>query len=403
MCAVGLLPKAARSANPAELTPALDAELRADAAQAWKFFELKGKYLPGMLPAIAWYSGKSIDDYPALAMWDVGSLILGYVSARSLDLVSQAEFERRIAGVVSFLEDAVFEWRGKKLPNYQTYISDGRILEKGFNSTDAGRLLVALKVLDEYTGGSDGAKLVAGWDIAGTIEDGKMHDIKKGGKMIVDPAYVYANYVSQGYKLWNIDHLPPFDPNPKRDAEANAAFLEKVAKTGVVSTEPHVTEVLEFGASEPAEVLADVLYAAMQQRYADTGHLTCPSEAPIDHDPWFTYQGYELPRDGEEGKWVVGAADGEAKAKKFADANRLVASGGAFLWYAARPDAYSESLYRLVREKARIGDIGYSPGIYEASGEPDTVPDINNNSLILEAVAYILNGRKPLIELRLAS
>ena len=400
--AIACFPKMTRAEDATEVTPLLEAQLRDDAEQAWKFFELKGKYLRGMLPAIAWYSGNSIKDYPVLAMWDVGSLILACISARSLDLINDAVFEERIDGVATFLKKAVFKWRGKSLPNYQTYISNGRSFEGGFNSTDAGRLLISLKLLDEYTGDGIGKTLVGNWEIGSTIKDGKMHDVKSGGRMIADPAYVYANYASRGYNLWNFEHLSPFDTNPRRDAEAKSKFLDKVAVTGVISTEPHVTEAVELGYSEPAEVLADVLYVAMQKRYMETNLLTCPSEGPIDHEPWFTYQGYEIPRDGSPGRWIVGTTDGEKvwQTEKFAEANRMVATGAAFMWFAVRPDTYSMNLYRHVREKARIGEIGFSPGIYEKSGKPDPIPDINNNALVLEAIAYIINRRRPLIGMR---
>lgn len=385
-----------------DVSTSLRRDLEQDAARAWEFFQPKGKFLPGMLPATSWRANGSIDNYPVLAMWDTGSLILAYISARMVGLLSETGFEERIKGVLSFLDKAVFRWGKETLPNYQTYITDGRILERGYDATDTARLLVSLKILDQYTKQSFGIdKLVSSWGIAATIRDGRIHDIKRG-KLISDPSYLYSSYVSRGYDLWNFAHDPLLDPHPLRSEQAKAAFLKKVSSTGVVSTEPQVTEQIELGYSETAKLLADILFQAQEKRFERTGYLTCVSEAPIDAEPWFIYQGYQMPEDGatEGGEWIVAALKKDArwKTEKFARETRLAVSGAAFLWFADRADDYSDRLYQHIREGAFIEGVGFSPGIYEHSKRADQIPDINTNALILESVAYILNGRKPLLE-----
>ena len=389
---VGMLPTSLRAAVPQSPKISED-DLRADARVAWKFFKPNDKYLPGMVPATT--------SHPVLAMWDTGSLILAYVAARSLDLIDQKDFSDRIDGVLSFLKKAVYRWQGAELPNFQTYVTTGRSYEAGYNATDTARLLIALKILEKRAGKDLGIdKLVEGWDIASTVRDGRIHDVIKG-KLVPYGLSMYANYLSRGYNLWDIKHEPIMDPRPLRDEVAKKAFLVSAANAGSIGTEPHVTEAVELGYSEPAEFLADILYDEQVKRFKDTGHLTCVSEAPIDSAPWFIYQGYQLTGNGTtEGKWAISGAGSSPqwRTAKFADKIRMVVSGSAYLWYAARPDDYTARLCAYVSEHGKTEDEGFSPGIYEQSNRADDYPDINNNALILESIAFSVKGRTPLLE-----
>ena len=338
--------------------------------------------------------------HPVLAMWDTGSLILAYVAARSLDLIDQEDFSARIDGVLSFLKKAVYRWQGADLPNFQTYVTTGRSYEDGYNATDTARLLIALKVLEKRGGKDLGIdELVSGWDIASTVRDGRIHDVVKG-KLVPYDLSMYANYLSRAYNLWDIKHESIMDPRPLRDETAKKAFLASAANAGPVGTEPHVTEAVELGYSEPAEFLAGILYDAQVKRFEDTGHLTCVSEAPIDRAPWFIYQGYQLTGIGTEGQWAISGAGSNPqwRTPEFADKIRMAVSGSAYLWYAARPDDYTARLCAYVSEHGKTDDDGFSPGIYERSNRADEYPDINNNALILESIAFISKGRTPLLE-----
>lgn len=388
---VGMLPKSvsAAVAPPPQIS---EDDLREDARVAWQFFKPNDKYMPGMVPATT--------SHPVLAMWDTGSLILAYVAARNLDLIDQKDFNDRIEGVVAFLKKAVYRWKGADLPNFQTYVTTGKSYEDGYNSTDAARLLVGLKVLQKRGGKDFGIdELVSGWDIASTVRDGRIHDVIKG-KLVPYELSMYSNYLSRAYNLWDIKHEPIMDPRPLRDEAAKKAFLASAADAGSIGTEPHVTEAVELGYSEPAEFLAGILYDAQVKRFEDTGHLTCVSEAPIDRAPWFIYQGYQLTGNGTQGKWAISGAGSSPqwRTAKFADKIRMVVSGSAYLWYAARPDDYTARLCAYVSEYGKTKDEGFSPGIYERGNRADEYPDINNNALILESLAFIAKGRTPLLE-----
>ncbi|MGT2464437.1 DUF3131 domain-containing protein [Mesorhizobium atlanticum] len=50
---------------------------------------------------------------------------------------------------------------------------------------------------------------------------------------------------------------------------------------------------------------------------------------------------------------------------------------------------------------AQVGQdsgLGFASGIYSATGKPTAgYSDLNTNGMILEAVAFMLNGQKPLV------
>jgi hypothetical protein len=271
---------------------------------------------------------------------------------------------------------------------------DGSPVEAGFDSTDMGRLLVALSILDHATEGSlDIGRLVGSWDVHSTIKSGAMQDIKDGA---AEPAesYVYAPYVSRGYNLWGIKHKPALTLPVDTEAE-RLRFLKKAGETGMIATEPSLNEAVELGISPHGAVLAETLYEAQRQRYEETGVLTAVSEGPMDRDPWFSYQGYRA--NGEGGEWRVDALDENPawQTREFVEDALMVSSKAAFLWLAYRPDDYSLKLYEHISKGARSDRLGFSSGIYEKSGQRCEEYDVNTNSVILEAIAYIKNGRKP--------
>jgi hypothetical protein len=381
-----------------------DLKLKRDAEIAWRFFSASDPGADrGLTPAAVWPEGDGFGRYSILTMWDAGSLILAYVSARSIGLITEKEFDRRIKAAMAFLRRSEFRWGKLTLPNYRTASSGGRTVEPGYDATDTGRLLLALHILDKATNGVYRVKQqVARWNIAGTVVDGRLHDIKSG-ESLQSRSFNYVHYVARAYKLWGIEVTTGFDrPLAPGDGDARTAFLTHVAAIGPIASEPSATEAVELGHSPHSRVLADVLYAAQKERYAETGHLTCVSEAPIDQKPWFTYQGYNL--DATAGpRWTVDSAltDPRWRTSEFAETFRMVSSKAAYLWLAERGDEYAVKLRDLIVEKAASARRGFHPGVYETSGLAPRLMDVNTNAAVLESIAFIEAGRKPLVETRL--
>jgi hypothetical protein len=72
-----------------------------------------------------------------------------------------------------------------------------------------------------------------------------------------------------------------------------------------------------------------------------------------------------------------------------------ISTKAAFLWWALRPGAYTAGLLGHVRERTRIAGGGFSTGIYTATGNPMLgYTDMNTNAIVLDAVAFVLRGRR---------
>lgn len=392
----------ARAVNQMD-TP-LAPSLKRDAEIAWQYFAMKTPGAPhGLVPAAVWPEGSDLGRYNILTMWDTGSLILAYLSARSIGIIDEKEFDQRMRTVMAFLRNATFRWGQLSLPNYRTQIVGGGAVEGGYDTTDTGRLLAALHILDKVTNGTYRAKeQVARWNIAATVNKGQPYDIKSSSRYEAR-CFNYIHYIARAYALWDIEIDTGFNQALEPgDAGARQAFIDHVAAVGPIASEPHTNEAVEFGHSQRSRILADALNAAQQQRYAETGRLTSVSETPIDKQPWFTYQGYNL--DDHAGpRWPVDSVVTDRKwaTKDFAETYRMISSKAAYLWLAERGDDYTRKLRDFISSKAPSTNLGFYPGIYENSGRPPRIIDVNTNAAVLESIAFILADRKPLVEIRL--
>lgn len=385
-----------------EIPSAIAADLRRDAEHAWAYFERKSSALPGLTSANIWLDeDDGVGAYDIITMWDVGSLIMATVSARSIGLIDAEDFDRRVTSIKSFLERTTYTHKTTRVPNFRSRVDNAASVEAGYDATDTGRLFVALHVLEKFTDGKyDFASVFKKWDIAETVENGQIRDIKNGSYTAAQ-SNIYRFYVSRGYDLWSIKHAPAYDGDaPDTSAAARKAFLATLGEIGPIATEPSLNEIIEVGPSPYSTVISEVLGERQQKRYEETGKLTSVSETPIDRAPWFTYQGLDLTRQGADA-WTVYPYATNAKwdTPEFADENRVINAKAAFLWYAVTPNAYTEKVWNYVREQARSKKYGFHPGVYEATKNPSTNIDLNTNATILEAIAYILNHRKPLVEL----
>ena len=386
----------------AKLTPQIAADLREDAAQAWKFFERKGNGQTGLSAPNIWPDGEGgFGSYDIVTMWDVGSTILATLSARSIELIDDATFEKRISGILDFIKRATYTRKGLKVPNFRSDIATAKSVEDGYDTTDTGRLFIALRILDDATNKRfDAASLFKGWTLDKTVIDGVMNDLK-GGKFYPARSNIYRYYVSRGYDFWSIEHAAAYTgAAPDKNEATRKAFLKELSAIGPIATEPSLIEIVEVGPSPYATVIADVLEKRQKERHKATGKLTSVSETPIDREPWFTYQGLDLTRKGEAA-WTVYSyqTDKRWNTPSFAPDNRVINTKAAFLWFATRPSDYSEKLWKLVRNDARANDFGFHPGVFEKTGKPPSNIDLNTNATILESIAFILNGRVPLSEL----
>ena len=128
--------------------------LKADAELAWTYFDWGAKNFNGMVPATSWMEFGKQAGYPFTTMWDVGTHIL----ATSVGTASRHHRASRIRNDHqphhSFLGETSFRYAGGKLPHTERALRAQGDQRDGFDSADTGRLLVALKILDNATAGA---------------------------------------------------------------------------------------------------------------------------------------------------------------------------------------------------------------------------------------------------------
>lgn len=393
--AFDLLHEARRDpADGADPDPLSAADLIDDARQAWTFFERFSVAATGLCIDTADVQEGGEWLQREMTMWDIGSLIAAVMAAHDLGLIGDAAFVARAARVVEALP--ALPIGGLLLPAEVISPDTGAALSGDFNACDTGRLLSVLRDLDRHplTRGIAEEK-IARWDLAGVVIGGHVHSVVNG--RFVDRFRSHcAHYTARAFRNRGIDAASPYEVMGEGpEADRNMRLLEALAGLDPLGAEPLLLEAVEMGLSEPAALLADVLSFAQRRDHARTGTLYCVSEAPINREPWFSYQGLNVASATE--RWVVNAASADPRfaTPSFREETLLVNTKAAYLWAAARPGAYATMLARHVRDRARLDGMGFSPGVLVATGKGmPGYADVNTNGIILAAIAFILRGRR---------
>lgn len=375
--------------------------LHHDGKIAWAYFESWSARFNSIVPGTAYIDNGKLDGYHGVTMWDVASILNANTCACLLGFVKHAELLRRAKSLVALLRKSTLQTSFGLLPCVEIVLGRPNKYVDGFDSADVGRLLIALKILDNMTEGKAGIdQLVASWQFDKVVIEGKAYCLKNGRLNDV-PANSYTHYAGEGYRLWGIPVTSPYPKNSDLESQSQKAnFLNLVASAGRIASEPNITELIEMGLSAPASLICDVLLAAQIQRTQESGQLTCVSEGIIDQEPWFTYQSCQVHFDRSD-EWLIESTD-EIKAKLISvkgEALRTISTKACFLWWAVRPGTYSLRLIETARKLAAKPGIGFSSNIYAQDLRPTYCTDVNTNATILEAVTYALSDRTPMLEL----
>lgn len=367
----------------------------ADARQAWTFFERFTNPETGLCIDTGDIQPDGEWLHRELTMWDMGSLIEAVMAAQELGLISDADFVHRAEQLVRALP--VARIGGLRLPSEVISSDTAAPLSSDFNACDTGRLLSVLRELDAHplTPGIAADK-VGQWDLAGVIVDDHVHSVVNG--MLVDRFRSHcAHYTARAFRDRGLTAASPYEvAGPGSPTDHEMRLLLGIGDLGPLGAEPLLFEALEMGLSPPSRLLASVLFSAQKADFQRTGTLRCVSEAPLNRAPWFTYQGLDLA--APEDNWMVAAASDAAAyaTPDFRLATALVNTKAAYLWAAQRPGPYATGLVRHVRSRAGVDAVGFSPGVFIATGQgmPGYV-DVNTNGVVLQAIAFMLRGRKP--------
>ena len=365
-----------------------------DARQAWNFFERFSNSSTGLCVDTADVQGDDQWLHQELTMWDLGSLIAGVMAAHDLGLIPDADFIARAEQLVRALP--VARIAGRLLPSEVISSETGKPLSDDFNACDTGRLLSVLRELDAHplTAGLAEEK-TSRWDLESVIVGKHVHSVVRGA--LVDRFRSHcAHYTARSFRGRGFDVASPYEVTDlASQTDREMLLLQSVGDLGALGPEPLLFEALEMGMTEPSRLLASVLFSAQRHHFETTGTLTCVSEAPLNREPWFSYQGLNVT--AAEDRWMVTAASGSGQfdTPEFRQETALVNTKAAYLWAAHRPGPYSTLLTRHVRKGARLDGMGFAPGVFVATRE--SMPgyaDINTNGVVLEAIAFILRGRK---------
>ena len=386
--------------EPPDPAPLTAEDWLEDARLAWTFFERFSTPATGLCVDTADVQGQDEWLHRELTMWDLGSLISAVMAAHELGLLPDAAFIDRAEKLVRALPATKIA--GLILPSAVISSETGTPLSRDFNACDTGRLLSVLRELDAHplTPGI-AARRIADWDLAGVIVDGHVHSLVDGA--LVDRFRSHcAHYTARAFRDRGFAVASPYETAETMSGTDRAMMLlHSLRGFGPLGAEPLLFEALEMGLSPPSDLLASVLFTAQKRDHARTGALYCVSEAPLNVEPWFTYQGLDLT--GAEDRWMVSAASNDPRfmSEAFRNGTALVNTKAAYLWAACRPGPYATLVTRHVRTRARLDGMGFSPGVFVATGEGmPGYADINTNAVVLAAIAFIRRGRKPRLAAR---
>jgi hypothetical protein len=369
--------------------------LLGDARAAWSYVEEWTEPATGLCPATVHRAAGGTYKHQMLTMWDFGSLIHASISAHELGFLTDDTFLARTERLLRALPASSI--RAHVLPN--ELIATDRVgpLSQDFNACDTGRLVGALVDLDRYPLSRGIARPVLDrWDLDAIILDRRPHSIS-GGRLVDAFISHCTAYLARNFREIGIDVASPYAVDTGgSETDWQMRLLYAASRLGAYGAEPLLLEAIERGPTREGDLLADVLWTEQERAYARTGLLHCVSEAPLDRAPWFAYAGLRLNDDRTRWEVRANSPDPRFATDAFQRESLLVNTKGAFLWAAVRPGEHASRLVSHVRTHANLDRGGFAPGVFvQGARRMEGYADINTNGVVLEAVAYILRGRRP--------
>lgn len=367
---------------------------------AWQYF------VKNYQPATGFVS--SVADYPSGSLWDMGNYLTALHAARSLNLVDQAEFDRRTTKFLdSFNKLKLFDGA---LPNKVYNAATGQLTDYankpvergiGWSALDIGRFLAAMHIIrtchPQYY---DTIKtILSQWKIRRSLKDGQLYGayVPPDGKMlpVQEGRFGYEEYAARGYELWGLKPEKALELEPFKFVEVNGVQIpvdsrdyQSSGANNYVVSESYILDGIEFGLEGVLAEYAVRVLDAQKRRYDATGQLTAVSEDNIDQAPYFIYN--TVYANGNA--W---AAINE-KNEPFPQF-RSISTKAAFGWRYLYPDnAYAKKVFDAVKDLS-TPDGGFYAGLYEESKQPNKILTGNTNGLILEVLHYKARGNRPLI------
>lgn len=372
------------------------------AKAAWQYFAKNYQPATGFVNATG--------GYPSATFWDVGNYLVALNTARSLDLVSQKEFDDKLNKFLTSLSSLkLFE---DSLPNkvYNTatlemvdYGNNPNARGIGWSALDIGRILAAFYIIrtchPQYNDWMKG--IVARWQLGRSLKDDQLYGATvtgDGSTMLVQEGRLgYEEYAVRGYELWGFkaDKAKSFDPFKFVDIygvqiPVDTRDYQTTNANNYVVSESYILDGIEFGwDSELADYASRVL-EVQKRRFEQTGQLTAVTEDNLDAPPYFIYNTVYA-----NGVDFAAITDENKPIPQF----RSISTKAAFGWHYLYPtNDYAKKIFDAVRGLRSEKDEGFYAGLYESSKIPNKALTGNTNGLILEILYYKARGNRPIIE-----
>jgi hypothetical protein len=348
-----LLPHTMQSAadvNPnRSRIPDEDAFFADAAAVAWQHFD-----------KVLWQSAtglaKATPHYDRVTPWDIASVLASLYSAHRLELIDDAEYQKRMGRTLTTLE---------KMPLYRNAVfhkkyssANARMIDRanavsrtgyGWSATDLGRILVWLHIVAENDAEFAGQARRIGQRIrfSETTDGGYMYGGLLGtrGKLwkFQEGRIGYEQYSAQGYAWWGADVANALDlhKNSKPVDVLGVPLLADTRGLDRLNSEPFILAGIEFGWSPPMKELALNVLKAQEARFQKTGRLTMVSEDALNVKPHYFYY-YCVYCNGKS--FVIDVAE----PGKTLDSPRWVSTKAAFGWHVLVGNDYTKAVMQEI-------------------------------------------------------
>ena len=400
-------------AETPKLARPLKVQERRYAEAAWNYFQANYEANTGLV------SDRS--DVKGVTPWGMGDYLAAMHAARSLDILSPEEFDRRTRLLLGALKKLPLY--GKQLPSrgydprtLQPIDYGGNPVKEGtgWSALDIGRLLAGLYNLKsshpEYTKAVD--EILLDWSYLQVVRDRRLisaiaqNDENKpnsqaGENFTLKVVYPenrlgYEEYAARGFQLWGfeVDRSAVGGNYQTAPVEGVDVPTKRIRpdvnpdENKYTVSSPFLLYGLEFGIEPQMRKLFEPIRRAQELRYRRTGTLTAGGTTAIDGEPYVIHSTAVA---GTE-PWATIGDNG----KPFPD-RRVVSTATSFALHALYPeDEYAKELWHATTD-LYTPTSGYYEGFYEKTGKPTQAFSSSTNSIVLQSLLYMASDRQPVV------
>ncbi|HEY9874543.1 MAG TPA: DUF3131 domain-containing protein [Candidatus Obscuribacterales bacterium] len=401
-----------RSSGP-EIVRPLKVQERRYAEAAWNYFKANFQSNTGLV--------SDRNGFKAVTPWGIGDYLAALHAARSLGILPPDEFDQRtrlLLGALAKLPLATGELpsRSYDTRSLQPVDYGGNPVPQGtgWSSLDIGRLLAALYNLKscypQYTDAVD--NIVLDWSYLRVVRDNKILSafvtkddsgrVSASGltptQTLVKPEtrLGYEEYAARAFQLWGFEVERSAVGGQYKTASVDGVDVPtrrlrpdvKTEANKYIVSDPFMLYGLEFGFDPQMLELVDPIRRVQVDRYRRTGTLTASGTTVADRPPYVVHSTVIA----EQQPWATLGDDG-----KSAPDSRMVSTATVFAYRSLFPnDAYANDLWEATLDLYNPS-LGYYEGFYEKTGKPAMVFTSSTNSMVLQALLYMVTNRQPLV------